>query len=81
MQSEAACGFHLGFGLVILRGAKNLAPSRGARILPYRQYRLSRPDLLTALPELRGKTLSCWCKPKPCHGDVLVDLADGAGDE
>lgn len=23
---------------------------------------------------LRGKTLVCWCKPKDCHGDVLVEL-------
>jgi hypothetical protein len=25
---------------------------------------------------LKGKTLGCWCKPKPCHGDVLVDLIE-----
>jgi len=23
---------------------------------------------------LRGRTLGCWCKPDPCHGDVLVQL-------
>ena len=28
-----------------------------------------------ALPELRGKILGCWCAPKVCHGDVLVELA------
>jgi hypothetical protein len=39
----------------------------------------SRPDLMAALPELRGKVLGCWCKPKPCHGDVLARLADEAG--
>lgn len=22
---------------------------------------------------LRGKTLGCFCKPRPCHGDVIVD--------
>jgi hypothetical protein len=26
------------------------------------------------LPELEGKTLACWCKPEPCHGDVLLKL-------
>jgi len=26
--------------------------------------------------ELKGKTLGCWCKPDPCHGDVLAELAD-----
>ena len=26
------------------------------------------------LPELKGKSLGCWCKPEACHGDVLVRL-------
>lgn len=26
------------------------------------------------LEELRGKNLGCWCKPGPCHGDVLMEL-------
>lgn len=30
--------------------------------------------LLKHLDELRGKTLGCWCKPKSCHGDILVEL-------
>ena len=34
------------------------------------------PELWNALPELRGKTLGCWCKPNDCHGDVLVKLLD-----
>lgn len=33
------------------------------------------PELLEDLPELMGKTLFYWCKPKPCHGDVLAVLA------
>jgi len=40
----------------------------------YYQHVLSRPDLLAALPELKGKVLGCYCKPKQCHGDVLVWL-------
>lgn len=24
--------------------------------------------------ELDGKILGCWCKPKACHGDVLIEL-------
>jgi hypothetical protein len=42
----------------------------------YRTYVLSSPSLMTALPELQGKTLGCWCKPLACHGDVLAELAD-----
>lgn len=30
--------------------------------------------LLKDLHELKGKTLGCWCKPKTCHGDILVEL-------
>lgn len=28
------------------------------------------------LDELKGKDLVCWCAPKPCHGDVLLELAN-----
>jgi hypothetical protein len=26
--------------------------------------------------ELRGKILGCWCAPLPCHGDILMELAN-----
>lgn len=26
------------------------------------------------LEELEGKILLCWCRPGPCHGDVLLKL-------
>lgn len=29
-----------------------------------------------ARKELRGKDLVCWCAPKPCHGDVLMEIAN-----
>lgn len=25
---------------------------------------------------LKGKTLGCWCHPLPCHGDILMKLAN-----
>jgi len=28
------------------------------------------------LDDLRGKDLVCWCKPQPCHADVLLELAN-----
>jgi hypothetical protein len=34
------------------------------------------PKLLPTVPELRGKDLLCWCAPEPCHGDVLLELAN-----
>ncbi|MGE5443685.1 MAG: DUF4326 domain-containing protein [Ignavibacteriales bacterium] len=48
--------------------------TREEAVEKYRNYILNRPDLLSRLDELKGKTLGCWCKPEPCHGDVLVDL-------
>lgn len=50
--------------------------SREAVIQAYLDYILTRPDLIAALPELRGKTLGCWCAPLSCHGHVLAYLAD-----
>jgi len=49
--------------------------TREESIARYRQYVLSKPELVEKLPELRGKTLACWCAPEPCHGDVLLELA------
>lgn len=44
----------------------------------YAQYIQTQPALMAALPELQGKVLGCWCKPGPCHGDILAALADAA---
>ncbi len=46
-------------------------------IVKYREYLLSNKNLMDSLSELRGKTLGCWCKPQPCHGDVIVDVCRG----
>lgn len=42
----------------------------------YREYILSNKELMSSLGELKGKRLGCWCKPLPCHGDVLDELAN-----
>ena len=34
------------------------------------------PKFAAAVHGLRGKRLGCFCAPLPCHGDVLVELAD-----
>jgi len=36
-----------------------------------------RQAILDAIPMLKGKVLGCWCAPLACHGDVLVELANG----
>lgn len=45
-------------------------------ILKYSQWIQHQDHLLRALSELDGKVLGCWCKPFPCHGDVLLSLLD-----
>lgn len=37
-----------------------------------------RPELIAA--ELGGRDLACWCPlDQPCHADVLLEIANGAG--
>lgn len=45
-------------------------------IKKYKQYIISRKDLMVDLPKLDGEVLGCYCKPKPCHGDILVELIE-----
>ena len=48
--------------------------SRDEAVEKYREYILNSPHLLKRLHELKSKVLACWCHPKRCHGDVLVEL-------
>lgn len=50
--------------------------SRKEVIQKYREWILTQPALIEQLPTLRGKILGCWCAPKPCHADVLLQLAN-----
>lgn len=49
---------------------------RTAVIAKYRVWICDQPELIAALPELRGRNLVCFCAPEPCHGDVLLELAN-----
>jgi hypothetical protein len=42
----------------------------------FREWFPTQTHLVEALPELQGKRLGCWCKPKDCHGDFLAECAD-----
>ena len=51
--------------------------ARAQMVSKYRAYLRRNPELMKALPELRGKNLACWCKPgDPCHADILLKLAN-----
>lgn len=53
-----------------------IGDSRDEVIARYREYLLTRPDLLALIPPLRGRRLGCWCAPKSCHADVIAEFAD-----
>ena len=56
--------------------AEFIVKTRKEAIEKYREYILSKPELLADLHELKDKTLACWCKPKSCHGDILIELIE-----
>jgi hypothetical protein len=76
------------FGLPQSRWANPFPLAMGTReevIEAFRTHLMSRPDLLAALPELKGKRLGCWCAPLGgvtaddpliCHGQVIAQLTD-----
>lgn len=50
--------------------------SRQRVLEEYEKYLFENDHLIASLHELKGKTLGCWCKPFPCHGDVLIKLIE-----
>lgn len=53
---------------------------RERAIALYREYFLKRlrvdPEFAVRVETLRGKRLGCFCKPKACHGDVIVEYLE-----
>lgn len=48
----------------------------------YRWMLTNDPDLVAkARRELKGKDLVCFCSPQPCHGEVLMQVANSEGDD
>lgn len=45
-------------------------------IRKYKNWIMTQPELMAAIPELAGKILGCWCAPLDCHGEVLVALVE-----
>lgn len=49
--------------------------TRAQVVQKYESWLQDQPELMAALPELRGCRLLCHCSPRLCHGDVLAELA------
>ena len=59
--------------------AKYKTRTRKEAIDKYEQYLLDNEELMNDLHELQGKVIACWCKPLPCHGDILAKYANSLG--
>lgn len=50
--------------------------TRDGCVAAYREWFCEKIDsdeeFRTAVEELRGETLGCYCSPKACHGDVIL---------
>lgn len=52
---------------------------RGDAVGLFREYVEQNPTLKAEIKkELKGKNLVCWCAPKACHADVLLEIANEA---
>jgi hypothetical protein len=53
---------------------------RGATLPCYEEYLLGRlaadEKFAETFWKLKGKTLVCFCKPNPCHGDIMAKILD-----
>ena len=51
--------------------------TRGSTLEKYRKYFNNRletdPEFRRKILSLKGKTLGCFCKPYPCHGDIIAE--------
>jgi hypothetical protein len=49
----------------------------GSTLEKYRKYFYDRieqdPEFKERIHTLKGKRLGCFCKPKPCHVDIIVE--------
>lgn len=50
--------------------------TREQAIAQHKEWLLKQPNLMIQIEELRGKDLVCYCAPLPCHGDLLLELAN-----
>ena len=52
--------------------------SRLEVIQKYREYLKEHPEIIDWIKSnCKGKDVVCWCSPSPCHGDVVLEVANG----
>lgn len=64
-------------GTSMFTGMVTVVHSRDVAIQSFKEHISKRPEFLEQVKkELKGKVLGCWCAPRPCHGDVLAEIAN-----
>lgn len=66
------CGSRWGNPFIIGRDG-----TRAEVISKYKAWLPQQRHLIAQLPSLRGRDLVCFCAPLPCHGDILLEAANG----
>jgi len=57
--------------------AQYIVDTREEAIQRFEEWFLAQPELVKAAKkELKNKILGCFCHPLPCHGDVLLKIAN-----
>jgi len=58
----------------------NPGEARGSTLEKFKEYFYNRlqtdPQFSKRIETLKGKTLGCFCKPNPCHGDIIKEYLD-----
>ena len=53
---------------------------KGSTLSLFKRYFYERlatdPEFKKRVLNLKGKTLGCFCKPGPCHGDIIKEFLD-----
>jgi len=65
------------FSHLEINRARFTVATRKEAVEQYEKWIMTQPELIEKIKEeLKGKVLGCWCKPKACHGDILLKIAN-----
>jgi hypothetical protein len=64
-----------GWGNPVRMGGNSIKSRIGA-VVGFADHLRASTELSGRTGELSGRTLGCWCAPRPCHGHVLAGVAN-----
>lgn len=74
VENSVYCGRPSKFGNPFIKGVDG---NRKEVIQKHKEWFLSNDSLkVAAKRELKGKNLICWCAPKSCHCDIILEIAN-----